>query len=92
MHKRRGAGAIVTLRSVTGHDIQAEIGFARKLEIRDVAVTNLLIAFTVTPAFRELDLQTKPALFLGMRELRLFKRVAIDFSKRRIMFDLPPLE
>ena len=92
LQKRRGAGAIITLQSVTGHDIQAEIGFARKLEIRDIAVTNLLIAFTDTPAFRELGLDAKPALFLGMRELRLFKRVAIDFSKRRIMFDLPPLE
>jgi hypothetical protein len=26
---------------------------------------------------------------LGMRELRLFRRVAIDFSTRKVMFDLP---
>ena len=29
------------------------------------------------------------ALILGMRELRLFRRVAIDFATRRVMFDLP---
>ena len=28
-------------------------------------------------------------MMLGMRELRLFKRVAIDFSSRKVMFDLP---
>jgi len=28
-------------------------------------------------------------MLLGMRELRLFKRVAIDFATRKVMFDLP---
>jgi hypothetical protein len=28
-------------------------------------------------------------MVLGMQELRLFKRVAIDFDKRRVMFDMP---
>ena len=61
----------------------------RDLTIRDVGITNLVIAFTDTPAFTELGLDRKPALFLGMRELRLFKRVAVDFERRRVMFDLP---
>jgi hypothetical protein len=26
---------------------------------------------------------------LGMQELRLFKRVVIDFDKQRVMFDMP---
>jgi hypothetical protein len=26
---------------------------------------------------------------LGMRELRMFRRVAIDFGSRKVMFDLP---
>jgi hypothetical protein len=28
-------------------------------------------------------------LLLGMSELRLFNRVAIDFSTREVLFDLP---
>lgn len=87
--KKRGTGAIITLRSVTGQTTSAEIGFARRLDIRDISITNLIIAFTDTPAFTALGLEKKPALFLGMRELRLFKRVAIDFRKRNVLFDLP---
>ena len=36
-----------------------------------------------------LELGKKPALLLGMRELRSFDRVAIDFANRRVMFDVP---
>ena len=36
-------------------------------------------------------LTRRPALLLGMRELKLFKRVAIDFAANRIYFDLPEL-
>ena len=39
--------------------------------------------------FDVLNLTRRPALLLGMRELRLFKRVAIDFAAKRIYFDLP---
>jgi hypothetical protein len=31
----------------------------------------------------------KPALILGINALRLFRRVAIDFSKQEVLFDLP---
>jgi predicted aspartyl protease len=75
--------------SVTGQEVVADIGFARKLAIGDVAITNPIIAFTDGPAFEALDLDRRPAMMLGMRELRLFKRVAIDFSARKVFFDLP---
>jgi len=90
---RRGSvSGTVNLMSVTGQSITADLGVAKKLGIRNVSITNLIIAFTDTPAFTELELDRKPALFLGMRELRLFKRVAVDFGKRRVMFDLPKLD
>jgi hypothetical protein len=83
------SGGIVTLHSVTGQTAEAEIGFARTLELRSYQIQNLVIAYTDSPAFTELGLDEQPALFLGMRELRLFKRVAIDFSSRRVLFDVP---
>lgn len=89
LNKRGNPNAVITLTSVTGDTIEADLGFARKLDIRDISITNLIIAFTDTPAFSALDMIEKPALFLGMRELRLFQRVAIDFSTRRLMFDIP---
>jgi predicted aspartyl protease len=90
--RRGGITGQVTLKSITGQSVTADLGVARKLAIRGVDITNLIIAFTDTPAFTELKLDKRPALFLGMRELRLFKRVAVDFGKRRVMFDLPPAE
>ena len=47
------------------------------------------IAYADGPAFAALGLHKKPALILGMRDLRLFDRVAIDFESRTVLFDLP---
>ena len=87
--KRGSVSGPIRLTSVTGDTVVADLGFARRLDIKEIFITNIIIAFTDTPAFTALDLDRRPALFLGMRELRLFERVAIDFHKRRVMFDLP---
>jgi predicted aspartyl protease len=87
---RRGHGFTpVLVESVTGHSVLAEVGSAERLTMRDVVITNPAIAFTDTPAFDEIGLADKPALFLGMREMRVFRRVAIDFPRKRVLFDLP---
>lgn len=88
---KRGDMAQATMTSVTGQEIVADLSYARNLEVGDnVRISNLIIAYADTPAFDALRLSKRPALLLGMRELRLFKRVAIDFSTRKVMFDLPP--
>jgi predicted aspartyl protease len=77
------------LTSVTGQQAVADIGLAEDLDVGRVSIKNLVIAYTDSPAFAALGLHRRPALLLGMRELRLFKRVAIDFSTKKVMFDLP---
>lgn len=77
-----------TLFSVTGHELSASMGLANSLAIQGLAIANVQVAYVDAPAFRELRLEKRPAIFLGMRELRAFKRVAIDFSTRKIMFDV----
>jgi predicted aspartyl protease len=86
---RRGALGQAVLTSVTGQQTVADMGYAQKLTVGDFDISNLVIAYTDGPAFAALHLDRKPAMMLGMRELRLFKRVAIDFSTRKVMFDLP---
>lgn len=78
-----------TLHSVTGQQIAAEIGVAGRLSIGKLGLENVGIAYADAPAFGELGLQKRPALLLGIRELRAFKRVAIDFSTWKVLFDLP---
>lgn len=88
MRKRKGLQQ-TTLRSVTGQEIMADIGVGRTLAIGGVTINNVAIAFADTPAFAALGLGEKPAILLGMRELQVFRRIAIDFKTRKVMFDLP---
>ena len=83
--------SISSATSVTGQTISAELGFPRKLSVGEFDITNLMVAYTDSPVFEYLGLTRRPALLLGMRELKLFKRVAIDFAANRIYFDLPEL-
>lgn len=79
----------IELLSVTGHMVNADLGYARWLEIAEVRFNNVAIAFTDAPAFKALKLDSRPSLLLGMRDLRSLDRVAIDFATRRILFDVP---
>jgi predicted aspartyl protease len=85
---RRMQSQQAELHSVTGQSIFADVGLARRLTMGTLNIDNVGIAFTDAPPFAELDLQKRPALLLGMRELRAFRRVAIDFSSRKVLFDL----
>lgn len=79
----------VELLSVTGHQINADLGYGASLEIGGISFNNVAIAYTDAPAFAALDLNKRPSLLLGMRDLRNLDRLAIDFSSRRILFDTP---
>ncbi|MFZ1744219.1 MAG: retropepsin-like aspartic protease [Pontixanthobacter sp.] len=63
--------------------------YTKTLQIQEMQLNNLPITFAESPVFAALGLAEKPALILGMRDLRLFDRVAIDFASRMVLFDLP---
>lgn len=79
--------AVIT--DINGVRTSGETRMARRLEMGTAQISNVVISFTDAPTFHSLGLVERPALILGMRELRLFKRVAIDFRSRRVLFDLP---
>ena len=80
----------VTSTDVTGATVTAPLGYAKTLEIGRMWVNNLPIAYADAPAFAALGLRDKPAMVLGVTDLRSFDRVAIDFATRTVLFDLPP--
>ncbi len=86
---QRGKLGQSVLTSVTGQQALADIGYARTLKVGGANISNVVIAYADSQAFAALNLSRRPALLLGMRELRLFRRVAIDFATRKVMFDLP---
>ncbi len=87
---RRGVAVEQTLlHSVTGQTLLADIAYGRKLDMQGLSITRPTIAFSDSPTFAFLQLEKKPAILLGMREMRVFPRVAIDFKARKVLFDLP---
>lgn len=74
---------------VAGAVLESDLGMLGRLEIGRLGLANLPVGFTDSPAFAALDLAGRPALILGMGNLRPFDRVAIDFASRRVLFDVP---
>ena len=74
---------------MTGQKLATNIGIARQLSFGHLKIRNVAIAYADAPPFRALELDDRPALLLGMRELRTFKRVAIDFASQSVLFDVP---
>jgi hypothetical protein len=74
---------------VNGVDLPGDLIFVRQLTIEGLSLTNVPLTFADTPAFEALGLHDQPAISLGMQHLALFDRVAIDFAKQRVLFDVP---
>ena len=79
----------VDLISVTGDKITGDYMFLRDLEIGGVGMKNLAVVFAPAHTFRQLGLEEKPAILLGMNAMRAFKKVSIDFAHRRLRVILP---
>jgi predicted aspartyl protease len=74
---------------VNGNALSGRTLEGQRLQIGRASVNNFPITFADSPLFRALGLTDEPAMVLGMNELKVFKRVAIDFEQRRILFDVP---
>lgn len=77
------------LTDVNGQELAGEVRLARELALGTARLRNFPMMFADSPTFHTLGLASKPALVLGMAELQLFRRVAIDFRSRRVLFDMP---
>ena len=86
---KSSAMAQTVLVDVTGRSVQADYGIAEELLIGRARFGVIPIAFADIAPFKALQLDRKPALFLGMDALRKFDRVAIDFANRKIYFLIP---
>ncbi|MBO9670268.1 MAG: aspartyl protease family protein [Sphingobium sp.] len=79
----------VQIKSVTGQSIDAQFAVVRHIQIDSVNLDNVPMVFLDAAPFAELDLAEKPSMLLGMRMLRMFDRIAIDFGNRHVDFELP---
>lgn len=79
----------VMIESVTGEQLSARVARVRKLEIGGVHIDELAVAFTDAHIFKQLGLNDKPALLLGMNAMRAFDQISIDFAAKKVHFVLP---
>lgn len=86
MLERSGA---IQLQSVTGEILLGEYTFLKELKLGDVTLRNLAVVFADAHTFKQLGLEERPALLLGMNALRGFKKVSIDFANKKLRVILP---
>jgi predicted aspartyl protease len=74
---------------VNGVEITGQLAYVRTLTIEGLSLKDVPLTFADAPAFEALGLNDQPVLSIGMQHLALFDRVAIDFERQRIAFDVP---
>ena len=79
----------VKLLSVTGETIEGDYTVLEHLNVGDVEMRNLAVVFTDAHTFKQMKLESRPALLLGMNALRAFDKVAIDFANRKLRLLMP---
>jgi predicted aspartyl protease len=95
LRRRLGNGGLlrksgqVELQSVTGDMLEGEYTVVKKLDIGEVMVGDLAVVFANAHTFKQLGLDKRPALLLGMNALRAFKKVSIDFANHKLRVILP---
>lgn len=81
---RLGPAERVAMKSVTGQILIGEAFYLKTVTIGDVDLHDLVILFNSAPVFKQLGLEDRPALLLGMNALRAFDKVTIDFVRKQL--------
>lgn len=79
----------VTLESVTGGKVEGDLFKIPEVVVGGVTLTQLVVVFADAHTFKQLKLDKKPALLLGMNAMRAFKKVSIDFANRKFRVVVP---
>lgn len=79
----------VLLHSVTGETLIGDYMILRSFHIGGVTLKDLPIVFVEAHTFRQLKLDDRPAMLLGMNAMRAFDKVSIDFTSKKLHL-LPP--
>lgn len=84
---RRAPPAIpTTLISVTGQEVAASMVVLPEIRIGELTLRNVALAFADVPPFAKFGLADRPAILLGTDVLETFRRVSLDFRRRKIRF------
>lgn len=79
----------VMIESVTGEQMSARVARVPVVELGGLHLKDLSVAFADAHIFRQLKLEDKPTLLLGMNAMKAFDRISIDFAAKKVRFVLP---
>jgi predicted aspartyl protease len=80
----------VELQSVTGAILPGEYTELRTLEFGGTGLQDLAVVFADAHTFKQLGLDKKPAILLGMNAMRAFDSVLIDFAAKKLRMRVDP--
>ncbi|WP_309662012.1 retroviral-like aspartic protease family protein [Sphingomonas sp.] len=78
----------VAATGVTGVTIDLQIATIAELQLGSITLRNVPIAFAQVPPFAVFGLSDQPALLLGTDLLEVFRRISLDFRRRKVRFQL----
>ena len=81
-------GTPISLVSVTGQSVTASLIVLPAIGIGKVVLRDVPVAFADVPPFELFGLGRQPAMLLGTDTLEAFRRVSLDFGRRRVRFAL----
>jgi len=90
LRRNRNPVMTTTLISVTGDIIPADLLAVPEIHIGDLVLHNVLIAFSDVPPFKLFGLADEPAILLGSDILSSFRKISLDFRRRKVRFTLRP--
>lgn len=73
---------------VTGVAIRLQMATVAELRLGPVILRNVPVAFADVPPFTVFGLSKQPALLLGTDLMETFRRVSLDFGRRKVRFQL----
>ncbi len=76
----------ITMVSVTGQTFTADLIIMPELRLGGLTLHNVPVAFADVPPFRLFGLSDDPAMLLGTDVLSAFRRVSLDFRRRKVRF------
>lgn len=84
--KATDTDAAIHIVGVTGQTVTGVARLVRSIEMEEVRVTNIPMAFCDLHLFDMWGLSNRPALLLGVDVLRMFSRVELDFGAKAVLF------
>ena len=73
---------------VTGKVVDLQVARIGELRLGSITLRDVPIAFADVPPFQVFGLAERPALLLGTDILENFRRISLDFRKRKVRFQL----